>query len=558
MDDSEVSGSESTEVPLPACFGELLPLARWVNWQLEPRDGKLTKVPLDPRTGRRASTTDPATWADYETARQAQARYRFNGVGIVFIAEDDLLGIDLDHCRHKETEVIEPWAREIIDRFGSYTEVSPSGTGIHILLRGHLPPGSRRKKPIEVYDRGRFFTVTGAHVPGTPRTIRECSDELVRWHGEVFGASSASAPTPDPPEGNERGPSLDPDLRELYQEAWDHALLRVARDAENGDKFVGLFDRGAWQEFGYASQSEADLALVTMLAFWTDRDRARIDRLFSRSALFREKWNRATYRDATIAKVLDDPDFRSQHEPPPANDGPAASDEMPPSSSHGKGTQTQADLLIALADGAQLFHTPDGTGYARVPVAEHVEAWPVRSSSFRRWLGHRFFIKTKKAPSAQAMIDALRLLEAWAQFAGDTRDVFVRVGRLDDALYVDLANAEWEAIKITRAGWQVVSEPPIAFRRARGMLPLPIPQRGGSLDALRDYINLGTDDDWRLVAGWLVGAVHPTGPYPVLAMHAEQGAAKSTTQRLLRALIDPNTAPLCAHRPIVNAEIGRS
>jgi hypothetical protein len=550
-----VSAPSSAPSSSPTALQELVQWPQWVTFRLEPRDGKVEKIPYNPRTGGAGSHSNPATWADFQTACAALPRYGHAGVGFVFTASDLFVGIDLDECRDPETKVIEDWAHAIIDYFASYTEISVSGTGVHILVQGTLPPGRRKRGRIEMYDRTRFFAMTGDQLPGTPDRIMERSEELRHWHAAVFpGAPKPSPPTADSHDGGAGSAApLSPAQRQRYEEAQDRALLHQAREAANGDKFIALFDRGECHE--YLSRSEADLALVSHLAFWTGPYPALIDRLFRQSKLYREKWDRIDYRTATIRKVLDAPDFRSYHDPLPADEAPAASDashasqEMPASSSPGKkGPQSQADRLIAIADVATLFHTPDGTGYARVPVGEHVETWGVRGPSFRRWLSRRFYIKTQKTPSAQAMTDALRHLEARAQFDGDTRDVFVRVGRLDDALYVDLANAEWQAIKITRAGWQVVSQPPIAFRRARGMLPLPLPQSGGSLDALREHINLGPDDDddWRLVAGWEVGALHPTGPYPVLAMHAEQGAAKSTTQRLLRALLDPNTAPLRA------------
>jgi Phage integrase family len=179
---------EWSACPLP----ELAALRRWVTWRLERRDGKVTKVPYAPKTGRHASTTDAASWTDYQTvsalttARQAQARYGHDGVGVVFSAEDDLVGVDLDRCRGPETDAIEPWARAIVDRLGSYSEASPSGAGVHVLVRGDLPRGGRRKGRIEVYDHSRFFTVTGEHLPGTPDTIEERTSELVALHAEVY------------------------------------------------------------------------------------------------------------------------------------------------------------------------------------------------------------------------------------------------------------------------------------------------------------------------------------------------------------------------------------
>jgi hypothetical protein len=137
-------------------------------------------------------------------------------------------------------------------------------------------------------------------------------------------------------------------------------------------------------------------------------------------------------------------------------------------------------------------------------------------------------------------------LEARALFDGPARLVFVRVGEADGVIYVDLANDRWEAVEVTPAGWRVVVNPPVKFQRTRGMLPLPLPIRGGAIGELRPFVNVATNNDLILLLSWQVAAFRPQGPYPVLILEGEQGSAKSTTQRVMRALIDPNTAPLRA------------
>lgn len=205
---------------------------------------------------------------------------------------------------------------------------------------------------------------------------------------------------------------------------------------------------------------------------------------------------------------------------------------------------TQAELLIRCAAGAEFFHTPAGDAYATVPVGDHRETHPIKSRGSRRWLVHAYFENYERPPGAQALQDALGFLEACAQFDGPEREVHVRVAEHDGAIYVDLANERWEAVKISNGNWQVISDPPVRFRRPRGMLPLPVPKRGGTVDKLRPFVNVSDDDDWRLVEAWLMQAFRPTGPYPVLLLQGEQGSAKSTTERLVRSLVDPSTAPL--------------
>jgi Bifunctional DNA primase/polymerase, N-terminal len=208
---------------------------------------------------------------------------------------------------------------------------------------------------------------------------------------------------------------------------------------------------------------------------------------------------------------------------------------------------TQAELLIRCAEGVEFFHTPAGDAYARIKVGDHRETHPLRSKGFRRYLVRDFFDRHGRPPGAQALQDALGLLEARAQFDGPEREVHVRVAEHGGNIYVDLANERWEAVEITPgAGWRVVSEPPVCFRRPRGMLPLPIPSRSGLVRELRRFVNIRDEDEasWRLLAAWLVQAFRPKGLYPVLILQGEQGSAKSTVERLLRALLDPSTAPL--------------
>ncbi len=218
--------------------------------------------------------------------------------------------------------------------------------------------------------------------------------------------------------------------------------------------------------------------------------------------------------------------------------------------SQGEGQQaepekdTQAQALLALAAQAAFFHTPEGTGYVTVPVAEHKETWPIKSSGFRRWLVRQFFAVQEKPPSAQALQDTLAVLEAKAFFDGTELAVFTRLAEVDGKIYLDTCNAAWEVVEVTQDGWQVVSEYPVKFRRTNGMLPLPLPVQGGDIKDLRQFVNVGSEADWCLLVAWAVAALRPSGPYPVLTLHGEQGSAKSTAVRVLRALIDPATAPM--------------
>jgi hypothetical protein len=207
---------------------------------------------------------------------------------------------------------------------------------------------------------------------------------------------------------------------------------------------------------------------------------------------------------------------------------------------------TQADILIDLGQSAQLFHAPDGTGFADLGINGHRETWPIRAKGFRRWLARCFFEATQGAPSSEALQSALNVIEAKAHFDAPERVVHVRVGGLDDRLYLDLGDATWRAVEIDAAGWRVIDNPPVRFRRAAGMQPLPVPVAGGSIEVLRSFLNVHSNNDFVLVVAWALAVLRNRGPYPVIVLSGEQGSAKSTFSKILRSLLDPNTAPLRA------------
>ena len=205
---------------------------------------------------------------------------------------------------------------------------------------------------------------------------------------------------------------------------------------------------------------------------------------------------------------------------------------------------SQSQILASVADEVELLHTPQGEGYARVGVGQHYETWILRSKGFRQWLTRRFYQISGKPPGVQALQDAIALLEARARFEGAELPLSVRVAGVGDRIYIDLCNAEWQAVEISAEGWRVVSDTPISFRRTKGLLPLPLPELGGSLASLRRYINIGSECNSILCTAWLVAACRPQGTYPILILQGEQGSAKSTTERILRRIVDPSTAPI--------------
>lgn len=210
--------------------------------------------------------------------------------------------------------------------------------------------------------------------------------------------------------------------------------------------------------------------------------------------------------------------------------------------------ESTATELVKLAEaaGVELFHTPGGDpeGYATIPIDGHRETWKIGNKAFRLWLGRLYWEAKQSAANSQATQDAINILRGKALFDGPEYPVAVRLAEIDGAIWLDLANETWQAVRITAADWQVVDNPPVRFTRPRGMLPLPVPEREGMLGNLRSFINVGSDDDWLLLVAWLTAALNPSGPFPVLGVNGEQGSAKSTTCRMLRELIDPNESPV--------------
>src|SRR5439155_20192661 len=166
----------------------------------------------------------------------------------------------------------------------------------------------------------------------------------------------------------------------------------------------------------------------------------------------------------------------------------------------------------------ELFHTPSGVAFADFITEGHRETWPIRSKRFRTWLRRCYYQAAGTAAGAAAIGSALDLLEARAQFDAPERTVSMRVAEHAGYIYLDLADEHWRAVEIEPDGWRVLERPPVRFRRSPGMLPLPIPERGGSIEALRSFLNLSNHNDFVLVVAWLLAALRPSGPYPVLVI----------------------------------------
>jgi hypothetical protein len=283
----------------------LIDLPNWVVFRTYPKpDGRLGKTPLVPGTDRHASISDPATWRTFAVAL-ADATARGLSLGIAITTDVNITLIDIDGQRD----------HPLIASLDSYTERSVSGTGIHILVQGHPPANAIKPPGTEVYPGNRFLLITGELIDGRG-TIEDRAAQLAT----LFPARVAP-PTPPPSLSHE-----------------DEDILRRARAAKNASQFANLFDRGDTSAYGH-DHSRADQALCSLISFWT-QDPGQIDRLFRQSALMREKWDRADYRDRTIGKALQRDTFYT----------PSEAQAWSPADPCGDVRDELAELRAALAD----------------------------------------------------------------------------------------------------------------------------------------------------------------------------------------------------------------
>lgn len=281
-----------------AALWQLKQYNNWVGWKYELRDSKQTKVPKNPNTGGNAASDKPNTWGMYALVEAGIKQYNFDGIGFMLDPTVvKLVGIDLDDCIDNNGQV-EAWAMQIVFALNSYTETSPSGKGLRIFLFGDLPPDGRRKGNIEMYTSGRFLTVTGNHLEGTPETIHDRSKEVLEFHQNTF-------PKQEQPE--KPNPTILDQLPDLE-------LIRKIQNSGNGPKFNALW---LGDTTGYPSHSEADLALCELLNFYSQGDANQIDRLFRQSGLMRQKWDKKTFADGrTYGQGIIEEALKYEHRDP--------------------------------------------------------------------------------------------------------------------------------------------------------------------------------------------------------------------------------------------------
>jgi hypothetical protein len=516
----------------------LLPLlaqSRWVVWRLEGRNGgKPSKVPhVAARPSLKASSKSSQDWCDFETALSVAHAHNFDGVSFVLsptvmttkpgeftpISDPHLCAFDLDDCRDAATGVLAAWAQAVVEECASYTEITPSGTGLRIIGYGRADPPVHDKRPApdagscEIFRKAsKIITITGDALDGWDRPLANIDAAIDHYRRTK----------PDhEPEGGEPQ-STDYTAKSGDMPDWIMETVRHgAPEGKRSDQFFRVVR--ALKSRGWAAgEIEALLA---------DHP----------NGIASKYWNRLRQE---VGRV-----YHKEPQEPGGGDPferAAAEADADAEPTKKKRAPTQAETLLRLADAAELFHSADNTAYADVVVEGHRQTHAIRSKNFKQWLARAYHQETGGAVSSEAREGALGVLEARALFDGPEREVHVRVAGLHGKIYIDLGDATWRAIEIDANGWRLIDAPPVRFRRAKGAKPLPTPQDAISIEPLRKFLNVQSDNDFVLIVCWLLSCLRPRGPYPLLVLAGEQGSAKSTLCTLLRALVDPNTAGLRA------------
>lgn len=374
---------------------EMKRMQHWVCWRMGTRGkaGKPTKQPYNARTGKMAKSDDPSTWCTFDEAISGMERYNMAGIGFMF-SGSGLVGIDVDHCRDTETGEMTAEIRHIIETLDSYTEYSQSGAGLHIICRGRLPEGRRRKGPFEMYDTGRYFVMTGRLLDDAHGTIEDRQEQIEQVHREYVAEEKK------PAERRARS------ARTADQVSLDDAeLIRKAMAAKNGQVFARLWSGDIT---GHASHSEADLALCNLLAFWTGRDIDRMINLWRQSGMWRDKCDEMhggrTYAAITAVKAAadtanvytpqEDRPRRREVQPPPGMSWENDAQTIPPipqepvtePSQEYRGEQLQTiPSAPSLPAASNLLLSTHDMGRAH-RFAESVKGWLLWCEDYEAWM----------------------------------------------------------------------------------------------------------------------------------------------------------------------------
>ncbi len=517
MEDERRKEKRKIEEVIPQ---ELLKLPCWVGYQLRRNKDRTDKVPMNVLTGRPAKTNDSSTWTDFTTASDLALQRGYAGVGFVF--QPPYVGVDIDHC--VKDGAIASYAVEILNALNSYSEYSPSGTGIHILCKGEIARACKVSKiGLEIYTKGRFFTVTGNRLENYPAELNECTDALKA----IFDKYCHSEP-----EGRRISEDRSFPFATLRVRMTEpHDILSLIAKSQDADKFNRL-NSGQWQN-DYPSQSEADLAFCNKLAFWTGKDAGLMDSLFRQSGLMRPKWDEKhfgdgrTYGQSVIEKAISG-----------CREVYGGTQESPVKQKLTQGEIITRDCEENIKD---FFRDQHGNAFVVLPVESHFEVCPTASVRFRNWKATRFRDRFGVPPKIEALNQARIQIEARC---GSSRQVelFNRVGWHNGKVYYDLTTPDYRGVVIDETGWDVVQLPSI-FRRYQHQAEQVVPVKSGDPKAILRFCNVGTDDHCLFMVAIATFFI-PNIPHVILSQTGEQGSGKSNNSRKIKGLGDPSKVML--------------
>lgn len=465
----------------------------WVGYVTRETNGRVDKIPMNVMTGAPAKSNDPATWTDFEMALDLAIQRSYAGIGFMF--QPPYVGVDIDHCVKDGS--IAPYAVEILKAINSYSEYSPSGTGIHILCKGEISRACKISKiGLEIYTKGRFFTVTGNRLENYPAELNECTDALKG----IFSRFVDKSPAND--------------------------ILSLIFKSKDAERFQRLYS-GQWQT-DYSSQSEADLALCNKLAFWTNKDTGRMDLLFRQSGLMRPKWDERhfgdgrTYGQSVIEKAIQDTEnvFDASRSPKQKK-------------------LTQGEIITRDCEDtvSEYLRDQQGNPYVVLPFDKHLEVCQTSSSRFRNYCALRYREDFGHPPGSEAIKQAKVQIEAKCE-GGRQVELYNRVGWHNGAIYYDLTTQDWRGVIITKDGWEVVFLPPI-FKRYPHQAEQVFPVKGSDPKKLLEFCNINKDDACLFMTAIATFFI-PDIPHVIPVQIGEQGTGKSNNSRMIKSLCDPS------------------
>ncbi len=512
------------EVPV-----ELRERPQWVLWKIVTRDGEKTKKPFQ-LNGAPAKSNDPATWTTFTAASASFNPKRHAGIGYVFSADDDFCGIDLDGCRDPQSGVIADWAKHWIAELDSYCEVSPSGTGVKVFVRGKSPfpkgrktsvadvPKTSDKEPgVEVYDHARYFATTGHRLAEFSAEVNNRQDKLEALAAH-FWPARATVPT----------------------DSTGQVAVSMSGDVtERARMYLAQIPPAVSEQGGHNVTFKAACALVQGFGLTPEE-----------AFPLLKEWNvdcKPPWTDQDLMHKLDD----AAKQPGPRNH---LRDRAP--EHRAKSTRSSfGEIDLSDEKGSTADHLVDlalkrfrfGRNSSDEPFAVELDgpniARPLRGSdSLRTVLARDYRREVGRTPNSSALADALLVLGGEA-LETEAEDVALRVADYDDGIVIDLGRADGKAVIVNSDGWNIVDRSPILFRRTGLTGAMPLPERGGSLDDLRALLNVNLEN-WLLLRGFLVASLRPSIPHPILMLGGIQGTGKSTALRLLCGVVDPSPAQL--------------